>query len=151
MTLQVSVHNYCRWSGADRFHIRVRLDDSMVAAFMAKVVKGAESYDHEYFNVGGYFTHNGKRFYLTDGEFNDGAVIGPKISDISFVGLRVDDITVGLTPFQGGWNVDFSLEKVYGDDRDVDHTRWLNTGVENDLPECFWIEPAAIIRAIIQH
>lgn len=151
MSLQVSVHHNCRWSGPERFHIRVSMEDALIQAFMEKVVYYAESDLHEFFDVGGWFEHNGLKFKLDEGEFGSGAVIDPKVSDIAFAGITVDNAYLTLTPYQGGWNIDFSLEKVYGDDRDLDHMKWLDTGVEEDLPECFWVEPAAIIRAIIRH
>lgn len=151
MTLQVSIHNNCRWAGPERFHIRIRLDDALMASFMEKVVNCAESDQHEFFNVGGYFHHNGKRFRLEDGEFGEGAVIDPKVSDIAYAGICVDDIQFSLTPYQGGWNVDFSLDKIYDTDEDLNHMKWLDTGEDHPLPECFWVKPVSIVRAIIQH
>ena len=145
MSIQVSVHHNCRWAGAERFHIRVTVTTEMVARFVEQVERYGIDEDHHDRIDTGHFLFNGKKFEIVDGEYDPRDEGGWVYFSVSHGSIQAD-----FTPFQGGWNIDFSIQKEYGDDRDLDHMRYLNTGIEEELPECFWIEPASIVRAMLK-
>lgn len=152
MSIQVSVHHNCRWAGAERFHIRVTVTDQMIATFvqsLADIIVGDDD-DPDTYHSFGSINFGGKTFQIEDAHYEPTKAFVADPSNFTWIAVSNGSIQADLMPFQGGWNIDFSIQKEYGDDRDLDYMRYLDTGVEEELPECFWIEPASIVRAMLK-
>lgn len=149
MNIQLSIHENCRWNGSGSFHIRALIEDEAMKPLMEKVLYHAISDEDEYFAHGGIFSHGRSVFHIENGEFGNAPVAEPTIADIAYVDLRVNLTWLHLRPYQGGWIIDFSMDKDYGYEENLNYTRWMDSEAENKLPMCFWVEPAAIIRSIL--
>lgn len=145
--LNVSVHTACRLSGADRFHIRFRVEDPAILLFIKHVVGIALNHDDRpYFEAGHDFSFNGVSFSTEMGEYNS-CLAGQPNEGLAWFSVSSGGLWADLTPFKGGWNVDFSVEKDFGAFENLDYARWLDE--TPSLPPCFWIKPARIMRAIL--
>lgn len=144
-SLKISIHENCRWSGPERFHIRARVTAADVQPFIDQAILCAvDDDDWGYIDRSATFLFNGSLFSIVDGEYDTRDEGGFVYFSASCADLTVQ---ADFTPFHGGWNIDFSVDKDFGALENLDHTRWSNEAT--GLPPCFWIEPASMLRAIL--
>jgi hypothetical protein len=139
--IKISVHTDCRWAGGERFHVRATVTSEQIADFLSSVIGWGFDEDSDYLDTSARFDFCGMRFRIEEGEYDRRCI---DLDGLVYFAVGVGSVRADFTPHQGGWTIDFSIDKSFGDDRDLD--TWDMSG---KLPECFWLEPASIIRAIL--
>lgn len=139
--IKISVHTDCRWAGGDRYHIRATVKNEQIADFLSEVLGYGFDEDSDYLDEMARFDFHGMRFRIECGEYDRRCT---DLDGFVYFAVTTGAVRADFQPHKGGWVIDFSIEKHFGDERDLDC--W---DMHGKLPETFWVEPAAVIRTIL--
>jgi hypothetical protein len=145
--IRLSVHENCAFNRNDRYHVRVYVTTAQIRTFLEAYVRYGWDHEGDYEATGGWFMLGGHKFTIDMGEYDSrGLEDNPAPEGIVYFTVSTGNLYLQVRPHSEGWIIDMSPEKDCSDFERTDGTRYPR---EIPLPIDFWVEPAAVIRAIL--